>query len=71
MREFTTWENWDASNDPAWVACPLCEERVDMPIEPPLPRTMDERQRFVNIIVTPFARRLAKQCRYAETMRHG
>lgn len=67
-----SYENWDARNTPAWVACPRCSERVEMPIEgPPNNRTWENRQRFVALIVMPFAQRLGDQCQYAETMRHS
>ena len=65
------YENWDARQHPAWVACPTCGERVEMPYEPPAPVTPDERQRFVTVLVKPFARRLALACRYAQTMHHA
>lgn len=71
MPEPETYENWDARQNPAWVACPTCGERAEMPIEPPLPSTPEERERFVTMIVAPFARRLSSVCRYAQTMRHA
>ena len=70
MGEPTTYKNWDARTNPVWVACPTCSERVEMPVEPPLPRTAAERNRFVDVIVAPFARRLAAQCQYNRTFRH-
>ena len=67
---FVTYENWDARTSPAWVACPTCGERVEMPLEPPLPETPNERQILVQRIIVPFARKLQNQCQYAERMRH-
>lgn len=67
----TGYENWDARRNPAWVACPTCGERVEMPVEGRIGTTPDDRFRFVHMIVVPFAHRLANACRYAQTRRHA